>query len=223
MRRKAAASAVAVLALATLVAGFGGGPGRAVASAGKGGGGFPVSVSSGGGTVRIASRPSRILSLSASATQMLYAVGAGRQVVGVDKYSTYPRGAPKTQFSGFETDAEDYLPLHPDLVVLAFDPGHLVAQLKDLHIPTLVMPAPSTLTGAYGQIRELALATGHRAGGARSVASVQGLLARTVAAAGSKAHGRSYYIELDPTLYTATSSTFIGALLSRLRMRDVAD
>ena len=81
------------------------------------GGAFPVSVTSAAGTVRIAQRPRRILCLSPSATQMLYAIGAGRQIAGVDKYSWYPADAPRTHFTGYESSAEDYLPERPDLVI----------------------------------------------------------------------------------------------------------
>ncbi|MGH3828213.1 MAG: ABC transporter substrate-binding protein, partial [Pseudonocardiaceae bacterium] len=97
-------------------------------------GNFPVSVKSGDGTVRIPARPERILSLSASATQMLYAIGAGSQVVGVDKYSSYPANAPRTKFTGYESSAEDYLYLRPDLVIFAFETGTLIQQLQALHI-----------------------------------------------------------------------------------------
>lgn len=235
MRPRAVAMVSAVLLLAGLLAGWGGAPAGAApttsrparigltGASGRGGAAFPVSVSSADGTVRIPSRPTRILSLSASATQMVYAIGAGPQVVGVDKYSTYPPDAPKTQFSGYETDAEDYLPLRPDLVILAFDESDMVAQLKTLGIPTLLLPPASTLAGAYRQIVELGEATGHRDAAAREVASEKGLLARTTATAGDEARGKSYYVELDPTLYTATSNTFIGALFGKLGMRDIAN
>jgi iron complex transport system substrate-binding protein len=226
----------AVLLLAALLAAWGGTPGRtgpttshptqmtaAGVSGSQGGGDFPVSVRSGGETVQVSSRPTRILSLSPSATQMLYAIGAGPQVVGVDKYSSYPPTAPRTQFTGYESDAEDYLSLHPDLVILAFDTNNLVAQLKTLQIPTLLLPPADNLAGAYAQIAELGEATGHRPGAAREVASLKADLARTTASAGNEAAGRTYYIEVDPTLYTATSSTFIGALFGRLGMRDIAN
>ncbi|MGH8997564.1 MAG: ABC transporter substrate-binding protein, partial [Acidimicrobiales bacterium] len=77
--------------------------------AGSTGASFPVVVKASDGAVRIPARPTRILSLSASATEMLYAIGAGSQVVGVDKFSTYPPNAPRTSFTGNESSAEDYL------------------------------------------------------------------------------------------------------------------
>jgi iron complex transport system substrate-binding protein len=184
---------------------------------------FPVAVKSGDGTVVIPARPDRILSLSASATQMLYAIGAGSQVVGVDKYSTYPADAPRTKFTGYESSAEDYLYLNPDLVIFAFSTGTLVQQLKLLHIPTLLLPPATSFAAVYSQLKELATATGHLAG-ARSVqSSLEADLRSEVRAAGHAGQGDSYYVEVDPTLYTATSRTFIGAEFALFGMEDIAD
>lgn len=174
-------------------------------------------------TVESRHLPTRILSLSPSATEMLYAIGAGHQVVGVDKYSTWPADAPRTSFTGYESSAEDYLPLHPDLVVLAFDTTNLVAQLRTLHIPTLLLQPATTIAGAESQITELGQATGHRVGASRTIASLNRDLSRSVEAA--RGHGRdaTYYVEIDPTYYSATSHTFIGALFARFGMRNIAD
>jgi iron complex transport system substrate-binding protein len=183
---------------------------------------FPVSVTSGDGKVTIPTRPTRILCLSASATQMLYSIGAGKQVVGVDKYSTWPSTAPRTKFTGYETSAEDYLYLHPDLVIFAFSEGTLIKQLKLLGIPSLLLPPAQNFAGVYQQIDELGLATGHEAAAQHLDAS----LARFLASAKARAEGgkgRTYYIELSPDYYTATSKTFIGAEFSLFGMRDIAD
>jgi iron complex transport system substrate-binding protein len=184
---------------------------------------FPVSVHSGDGTVRIAARPDRILSLSASATQMLYAIGAGGQVVGVDKYSTYPAGAPRTKFTGYESSAEDYLYLKPDLVIFPFQTGTLIQQLQALHIPALLLPPATGMAGVDNQLTELGVATGHEAG-ARSVGSSLATdLDAATRSVGNAGRGKTYYIEVDPTYYTATSKTFIGAEFSLFGMRDIAD
>jgi len=196
---------------------------RASSARGPDAAAFPVSVRSGDGTVRIADRPTRILSLSPSATEMLYAIGAGRQVVGVDKYSTWPPNAPRTSFTGYETSAEDYLPKHPDLVILAFNTGHLVAQLQKLHIPTLVLAPASTIADAEDQIVELGAATGHASGAKTAVSGINGDLTRVVHSVGDHGRGATYYVEIDQTYYSATSKTFIGALFSRFKMVNIAD
>jgi iron complex transport system substrate-binding protein len=184
---------------------------------------FPVSVQSGDGTVQIPSRPDRILSLSASATQMLYAMGAGNQVVGVDKYSTYPPNAPRTKFTGDESSAEDYLYLRPDLVIFAFETGSLIQQLKTLHIPALLLPPAINMANVDSQLAELGTATGHQTGAHQVASSLASDLAAAARSVGNAGRGKTYYIEVDPTYYTATSKTFIGAEFSLFGMRDIAD
>lgn len=187
-------------------------------------GSFPVTVASADGNIAIKTRPTRIMSLSASATQMLYAIGAGPQVVAVDEYSTYPSKAPRTDLTGYETSAESYLPYHPDLVILAFEESPtVVSQLAALGIPTLLLPPATTVAGTYDQLHELGLATGHVSAAGTEVANVKAQLSAIVASTGGKAKGVTYYQEVDPTLYTATSHTFIGALYARLGMVNVAD
>jgi len=185
---------------------------------------FPVTVTAANGAVSIASRPKRILSLSATSTQMLYAIGAGPQVAAADKYSTDPPEAPRTNFSGSETSAEGYLSVHPDLVILAFDTGHnLVAHLGLLHVPTLLLPPAKSLSESYDQFKALGGATGHTAAATREVASISRQLDSISRSVGGRARGLTYYQEIDDTLFTATSKTFIGALYARLGMVNIAD
>ncbi len=185
---------------------------------------FPVTVHAGNGTETIPARPVRILSLSATATEMLYAIGAGSQVVGVDKYSTDPPNAPRTKFDGTE-GAESYVPLHPDLVILSpFDTtGTVGRELATLHIPALLLPPATTIDDTYSQFMVLGEATGHVAEAAQEDASIRQKLDAIVASVGDRAKGLTYYHEVDSTLYTATSKTFIGALYARLGMVNVAD
>ncbi|HZQ58314.1 MAG TPA: ABC transporter substrate-binding protein [Acidimicrobiales bacterium] len=185
---------------------------------------FPATVTASNGAITIPARPTRILSLSATATEMLYAIGAGSQVVGVDKYSTDPPNAPRTAFDGTE-GAESYVPLHPDLVVLSpFDTdGKVASQLATLHIPALLLPPAKTIDDTYSQFTVLGQATGHVTEAAAEDAALRRKLDAIVAGVGDRAKGLTYYHEVDNTLYTATSKTFIGALYARLGMVNIAD
>ena len=194
------------------------------APAAQAAGSFPVTVTAGNGTVAIPGRPARIVSMSATSTEMLYAIGAGPQVVAVDKYSTDPPNAPTTSFTGSETSAEGYMTFRPDLVVLAFDTGHnLVAQLGLLHVATLLLPPATSMDDTYRQFEELGQATGHASAAAREVASIRQQLDSIAGSVGNRARGLTYYQEIDNTLYTATSKTFIGALYARLGMVNISD
>ena len=193
-------------------------------SAGAGSSGtFPVTVTADNGKVTIPARPTRIMSLSPSATDMLYAIGAGHQVVAVDEFSTTPADAPRTSLSGQETDAESYLSYHPDLVVLAQPEGNIVSELESVHVAVLVLGPATTAADSYRQFQTLGSATGHAAGASNEVSSIRSKLAAITASVGSVAKGATYYQELDPTFYSAASGTFIGALYGRLGMVNVAD
>jgi iron complex transport system substrate-binding protein len=183
---------------------------------------YPMSVSSVGASVTIPARPRRIVSLSATATQMVFAVGAGPQVVAVDRYSTYPKSAPRTKLSGFEPNVEAIEAYRPDLLLIESDQGGLVKSMTALHVPVLVLPAAKDLDGTYAQIRELGRVTDHVAGASSVIASMRRRIAALVASVPSKAGLRVYH-ELDQTYYTATSATFIGQIYSMFGLKNVAD
>ena len=166
--------------------------------------------------------PHRIVSLSPSATESLYAIGAGKQVVAVDDQSDYPAGTPMTKLSGFTPNVEAIASYRPDLVVVAFDPGGLAASLRKLGIRVLSQPAAATLKDAYAQILELGGVTGHEAKAKSVVAGMKAKIAFTVAHA-RKDPRLSVYHELEPDLYSATSKTFIGRVYSMFGLRNIAD
>src|SRR5258708_27445888 len=80
---------------------------------------FPASIPTSIGVVHVRSRPTAILSLSPSTTEMLYAIGAGGQVKAVDSNSDYPPRAPKTKLNGFQPNLEAIVAYKPDLAVVS--------------------------------------------------------------------------------------------------------
>ncbi len=184
---------------------------------------FPVTVRTTNGNVTIASRPTAIMSLSATATEMLYALGAGSQVRAVDKYSNYPKGAPMTGLDGYNVSAEAIAKFHPDLIIIAYDPPSLAAQLATLKIPVIYDPAAPNLAVAYHQYLGLGLATGHLAQARLEVAHLRASVSRIVKSTPRPPAGTTYYFELDPTYYSVTSGTFVGQLLGLLGLKSIAD
>ena len=154
---------------------------------------------------------------------MLYAIGAGDQVVGVDKYSTYPPGAPRTKFTGYESSAEDYLYLRPDLVVVAFSSGTLVKQLQLLHIPVLLLASATGFADVYRQMSELAAATGHLAGAREARSALEAQLSTDVRAAGGAGKGTPITSRSTPPCTPPPLTRFIGAEFSLFGMTNVAD
>ena len=211
-----------VTACAVLAALFAGAAGGST-TAGRATPAFPVTITAKNGTVTVARAPRRIVSLSATATESLFAIGAGSQVVAVDDQSDYPKSAPKTTLSGFTPNVEAIVAYRPDLVVVSYDPRGLVAALNRVGIPVVHHDGAQTLRGAYQQIRQLGMVTGKREGAAKVVAGMKTKIARIVASTKGKSSGLSVYHELTPDLYTATSDTFIGRAYALLGLRNIAD
>jgi cobalamin transport system substrate-binding protein len=167
--------------------------------------------------------PSKIVSLSPTATEMLFAIGAGPQVVAVDEYSNYPANAPKTNLSGFTPNAEAIAAKNPDLVVLSDDIKGIVGQLNTLKIKTHMTPAAKTLDDAYQEIKELGEVTGHAKEAEALNKQIKDDLAKLVKDLPKRDKPLTYFYELDPALYTVTSKTFIGSLFTMAGMVNVAD
>lgn len=167
--------------------------------------------------------PKRIVSLSATATEMLFAIGAGPQVVAVDEYSNYPPNVPKTNLSGFTPNAEAIAAKTPDLVVLSDDTKGVVAQLNNLKIKTQLAPAAKTIDDTYRQIAELGEVTGHTTEAKALNDRIKTDLAALVKDVPKRDKPLTYFYELDPALYTATSKTFIGSLFGSAGLVNVAD
>jgi cobalamin transport system substrate-binding protein len=184
---------------------------------------FPVTVQSDNGAVTIEARPESIVSLSPTATEMLFAIGAGDQVVAVDEFSNYPEEAPTTDLSGFTPNVEALSVYEPDLVVVSYDPGDLVASLDALGIPVLVQGGAVVLDDTYHQIEQLGLATGHTVEALAAIDQIMEGISDVVASLPAGAEGLTYYYELGPDLFTATSTTFVGQLFAMLGLVDVAD
>ena len=168
-----------------------------------------------------AGAPTRIVSLSPTATEMLFAIGAGPQVKAVDDQSNYPPQAPHTKLSGYQPNAEAIAGYSPDLVVLS-DEG-IAPRLRRLHIKVIVQPAATTLADSYKEIDELGAATGHAARATSLVAKMRDDIATIAAQVPAGARVLTYYHELDNTYYTATSHTFIGQLYALAKLRNIAD
>jgi iron complex transport system substrate-binding protein len=185
-------------------------------------------------------KPSCVVSMSPTATETLYAIGAASQVKAVDRDSNYPVGKlPKTRIDALNPSVEAVSgvcpkvkgkTVKPDLVVISYDANNIKANLTALGITVVEQNAAVSLADAQGQIRQLGALTGHAAT-ANQVAIVLGKhvndAVASVKAAASRMKVRastvSIYYELDPTLYSITSDTFVGSLLHQMGVTNIAD
>jgi iron complex transport system substrate-binding protein len=175
--------------------------------------------------VTIPSHPTRIVSLSPSATNDLYAVGAGRQVIAVDQYSTYPSNTPiKKNLNGWSPNAEAIASYKPDLVIVYNNENQIEGQLAKLKIPVQVERAPIKLSGAYTQLANIGTITAHRKSGAAAVKQLKRQVNTIAASAKKPGKTLKVYLEVyEPDNWAATSKTFLGGMLSRFHLKNIAD
>ena len=163
----------------------------------------------------------RIVSISPTATEMVFAIGAGDRVVAVDQFSYYPAEAPVTGLDGWNPNVEAIASYDPDLVLMQTS-GDVAASFEALGIEVWAHDAPFAFDDVYVQIEQLGAVTGQSDEAAALVADMQAQIDELIAAA-PDASGLSYYHELDNTLYTVTSGTFIGQVYGLFGLTNVAD
>lgn len=177
-------------------------------------------------TTECANPDVKVLSLSPTATEMLYAIGAGDSVVAVDSLSTYPAEVtPKvTKISAFEPNAEAILGYEPDVVLISNDMNNISSQLTSAEpdITVWTGAAASTLDDVYAQIAELGAVTCRESEASAVVESMKERIAAATEGV-TAPEGTSYFYELDNTLYSVTSNTFVGSLLAQFGLVNIAD
>lgn len=190
-----------------------------------GDGTFPVTVEHSLGELTIEEQPERIVSLSPSNTEMLFAIGAGHQVEAADEYSNYPEEAPTTDLSGFTPSVEAISEYDPDLVILSDSAVDTAEQLATVDIPTLVLGGAADLEDVYAQTRLLGEVTGNTAEADAEADRIETEFNEVVEAACAELGDTelTFYQELDDTLFSATSGTFVGQVYDAFGLVNIAD
>jgi iron complex transport system substrate-binding protein len=168
------------------------------------------------GPVSIESRPERVVSLSATHTEIIYELAVDEQLVAVDLISNYPpAAADNAKLDSFSFNVEEVAALDPDLVIIAFDFQGEAAALAAVDIPFLLLGPPVDLDGMYQQFRVIGDALGVPGAG-EALATRAEERARAISADAQSIAGQRFFHEVDDTYYTATSASFIGDVYSSL-------
>ena len=169
--------------------------------------------------------PSAIVSLSPTATEMLFAIEAGDRVLAVDDFSNYPPEAADKMvgISAFQPNVEAIAGLEPDLVITDGTNPDLLGQFDALGIAHWEGPAAVTFEDVYTQVEQLGAATGHVPEAAELVGQMQADVAAVVEGLPELDAPLTYYHELDDTYFSVTSDTFIGAVYAELGLVNIAD
>ncbi len=182
----------------------------------------PTTLTDGSGRTLTVDLPAqRIVSLAPSNTELLFAVGAGPQVVGRDSYSDYPPEAKAvTDIGGMvgTLNTELILSKKPDLVLASpLTPPEQIADLDKAGIRVYVLPNPKTFDELYANLETAGKLSGHEKEATALVASLKARVkAVTDKTANASTHPIVYY-ELDATdptaPYTSGPDTFVDLLI----------
>jgi iron complex transport system substrate-binding protein len=174
-------------------------------------------------SVTLEAAPQRIASLSPAATEILFAIGAGDQVVAVDKFSDYPpEAAMRQQLDAFQPSVEAIAGAQPDLVLVFYDPGNLVDGLTNANVTAFFLDTPTSVAEVLEQIRLLGEATGHRQEGEELAQSMQQEVTAIEERLADVEQGPRVFHEVDDQLYTVAPSSFVGDLYAILKAQNIA-
>lgn len=182
-------------------------------------------------TVTLDKPAQRVVSMAPSNTEILFAIGAGSQVVGRDEFSDYPADAtrlPSIGGSYGEYNNEAIVNLKPDLILASeLNTAEQVQALEALGLKVYLLSNPTDLDGMYKNLEIVGKLTGHEADAAELVQSLKSRVAAVEEKLKNVSEQPLVFYELDSTdpnaPYTAGSGTFIDTLLSMAKGRNLGD
>ena len=186
---------------------------------------YPLTIKFGGYTTKLLKKPTKIISLSPSASEIFHAIGAKSQILAVDSLSNYPTGLPVSKISGYEPNVEAILELKPDLVLLSADSikaPQIRTALVNLGVAVLMEKAPTTLSDVYAENTALGKVTDRAVSAKKLNESMAKSIKKILAKANKNSMVRIFH-ELDETYYSATSNTFIGKVYKDFGAINIAD
>ena len=175
-----------------------------------------------GNTIELQEYPKAIVSLSPSMTEILFAIGAGDQVVGRDDFSLYPEDALEVESIGSLWEGvptETILAMEPDLVVAAQIVSEEEVQvLRDLGLPVYWQSNPKNFDELYENLMDISKMTGHNKETMLLVTDLENRVESVVTTLANVEENPSIFYELDATEpanpWTTGSGTFIDYIIS---------
>ena len=186
---------------------------------------FPVTVSDQEGKpLTLAKQPSAIISFSPGVTEILFAIGAGPQVIAAAQLSDYPPEAKalKQRVKYTSPDVESALALNPDLVVMSRAQRTSVERFRTAGLPVFYTPEPDSLDAIVENVRMWGRLTGHAAEADQVANGMRARIEAVKVAVAPVAEGPRAFYELSDSLVSAGDKTFIGSILTLLKAKNVA-
>jgi iron complex transport system substrate-binding protein len=186
---------------------------------------FPLTLTgSDGRAITLTGPAQRIVSFSPAHTEILFAIGAGGRVVGVDDFADYPPQVKELPRVGYSTiNVEKVVGLQPDFVFAATRQRRFVPELEQAGLTVLYREEPATVEGIFEHIRVLGQVTGNEAQAEELIAQMRRRIEAIQAKLAPVQQGPRVFYELTPELYTAGPKSFIGDVFRMLKAQNIAE
>ncbi len=161
-------------------------------------------------------KPIRIVSLMPSNTEIVFALGAGSQVIGVTRYCDYPPEVKTIEQIGdfLHPNIEKVLSLKPDLVLAGKWPSsNTVARLRKAGLRVVEVDLPPSIDGIFQSILEIGELVGKKREGELLVKDLRGRVDKIKAQAKKRKTLPKVFIHIDNPNWTVTKNSFINDAL----------
>ncbi|HHW38131.1 MAG TPA: ABC transporter substrate-binding protein [Bacillales bacterium] len=193
--------------------------------------GFPVTLTDAtGAKMTIENKPTRIVSLMPSNTEIAFALGVGNEVVGVTDWDNYPEEVLEIEkVGGLDYNVEKVLALEPDLVLanasrMSNEQGY--QQLQSVGVPVVVVPNATSFDEVYDSISLIGKAIGADAKATEIISTMKEKLEKIKeqASAISDEEKKMVWVEVqpEPDLYTTGKGTFMDDMLTLINAKNAA-
>ncbi len=191
---------------------------------------FPITITdSAGQEVTIEKEPESIVSIQASNTEILFALGAGDKVIGVSDYCNYPEEVLDIQkVGGQDMDAELILTLLPDLVFVTDyhfnNHAEILKQFEEAGIAVVVTGSAESFEDVYGTIEMIAAATGSTEKAQEVISGMKESLVKIEEKASAVTDKKRVWVEVSPApdIFTTGKGTFMNEMLESIQAINVA-
>ena len=177
-----------------------------------------------GSSIALDKIPQRIVSLSPSTTEILFALGAGDRVVGATNYCDYPEEAKKVEKIGDydEPNMELIRKVQPDVVLAGHVKEEIAEALEKMGIPVIITEAEDFDT-IYHSIKLVGQVTGTTVQAEAIVNGMKSKIEEIEAKFKDKEKPRVFYLVWKDPLFTAGSKTFINDVIKAAGGINVAE
>ncbi|PKR77045.1 ABC transporter substrate-binding protein [Halalkalibacillus sediminis] len=169
-----------------------------------------------GEEVTIEEKPEKIVTVIPSSTEIVFAVGAGDHVVGVDKWSNYPEEVADLEKVGdMNLNIEKIVELEPDLVVADLNNAESIDSLRSAGLNVVVTGAQS-LEEVYADIEMIGQATGYADQANDLVDDMKNRVDEIESAVSEipEEERKKVWLEVGPELYSGGEGSFINELIT---------